>query len=141
MAVQPQNHDLFDLVQLIENRLPKPRLKKHKPNNIPEGQRIFFILLSGVLLVYGTLGILHDDLYIRLPRTRRSILHDASPGTHLQGVAAWMMYCAMLLAVISMVSVIVDHYDKRDNEINYKRFARRTLLGAWGIASLAFLFG
>jgi hypothetical protein len=116
-------------------------LKKHTPNNIPEGQRIIFILLSGALLIYGTLGVLHDELYIRLPRTRRSILHDDNPGTHLHGIAAWMMYCAMLLAVISMVSVIVDHYDKRDNEINYKRFARRTLLGAWGIASLAFLFG
>ena len=36
-----------------------------------------------------------------------------------------------------MLSVVVDHYDTRDNEINYKRFARVTQFLGWSLFILA----
>jgi hypothetical protein len=38
-----------------------------------------------------------------------------------------------------MMSVVVDHYDKRNNEINYKRFARTTEALGWALLWAAFL--
>ncbi len=38
-----------------------------------------------------------------------------------------------------MSSVVVDHYDERDNELNYKLFARWTFILGWVLLVLAFV--
>jgi TRAP-type C4-dicarboxylate transport system permease small subunit len=86
----------------------------YTPNHIPPNERVTNTLFSIFLLLYGGYGIWVNDLY--LPGKR-------SKGIHLHDVPAWVMYGAFICACLVMLSVIVDHYDKRNNEINYKRFA------------------
>lgn len=101
---------------------------QHNPNHIPRHDRILYIILSGALFIYGTFGVIIDDLFV--PGKRSS-------GTHYHGEPAWMIYGAVLCAVANLVSVVVDHYDQRDNEINYKRFARITQIAGWTLFILA----
>jgi hypothetical protein len=87
---------------------------KHSPNHIPAEERVTNTLFSILLLAYGTYGIWVNDLYIPGRRSR---------GIHLQDVPAWVMYGAFICACLVMLSVVVDHYDRRNNETNYKKFA------------------
>ncbi len=87
------------------------------PNHIPESERWWNGFLSFLLLSYGTYGLTVDDIYI--PGKRGN-------GMRFHGVAAWLVYGAMVSAAANMISVIVDHYDKRNNETNYRLFARAT---------------
>jgi hypothetical protein len=80
------------------------------------------ILLSSALLTYGTYGILIDDLF--LPGRR-------GPGIHLHGIPAKVMYVAMLFACANLLAVVIDHYDTRNNEHNYRRFATLTQTSGW----------
>jgi hypothetical protein len=102
----------------------------HNPNHIPPGERTVNIIASGILFLYGTFGVIIDDLYI--PGKRR-------PGTHFHGEPAWILYAAFLCAVANMMSVVIDHYDKRNNETNYKLFARVTQTLGWTLFILALL--
>jgi hypothetical protein len=49
------------------------------------------------------------------------------------------MYGAFLCAVGNMMSVVVDHYDQRNNENNYKLFARVTQIAGWTLFALALI--
>jgi hypothetical protein len=91
-------------------------------NHIPASVRGLNIVLSSVLLAYGTWGICTDDLYI--PGKR-------SPGTHFHGIPAWMLFSAMMCAALNLLSVVADHYDIRNNERNYRLFARVTQILGW----------
>jgi hypothetical protein len=102
----------------------------HNPNHIPSGERTMNIIFSSILFLYGTFGVIIDDLYI--PGNKR-------PGTHFHGEPAWILYGAFLCAVANMMSVVVDHYDKRNNETNYKLFARVTQIAGWTLFVLAFV--
>ncbi len=46
--------------------------------------------------------------------------------THFHGETAWLIYVAMIFASLNMLSVVADHYDQRNNELNYSRFAKIT---------------
>jgi hypothetical protein len=92
------------------------------PNHIPKGERILNVVLSLLLLFYGTAGVMADDLYI--PGKHR-------PGIHFHGEPAWIIYGAFLFAIANMMSVVIDHYDKRNNETTYKVFARVSQILGW----------
>lgn len=102
----------------------------HNPNHIPAVERAMNLIFSSILLSYGTFGVLIDDLYI--PGKR-------GPGTHFHGEPAWILYAAFLSAAANMMSVVVDHHDKRNNEINYKLFARVTQIAGWTLFVLALI--
>jgi len=91
--------------------------KKYTPNHIPEEERLKCLFFSLGLIIYGTIGVYIDDLYIPGKRSR---------GLHFHGVPMWVLYFAFLFAAMNLLSVIVDHYDKRNNETNYKKFAQVT---------------
>ncbi len=101
---------------------PAPYNPRHKapdyrpfgPNQISYGQRVTYILLSVFLLAYGIHGLIVDDLYIPGRHSR---------GMHLHGRAAVWMFVAMCYFVVMMLTVVVDHYDTRDNECSYRTFA------------------
>lgn len=99
----------------------------YTPNHISFGERVFHILLSLGLIGYGLIGLLTDDLY--LPGKRR--------GVHLHGTPAFLMFIAMLCAAVVLSSVVVDHYDKRDNERHYRLFARLGGFVGWTFFALA----
>jgi cell division protein FtsX len=49
------------------------------------------------------------------------------------------LYGAFLCAAVNMMYVVVDHYDKRKNETNYKLFARVTQIVGWALFALALI--
>jgi TRAP-type C4-dicarboxylate transport system permease small subunit len=86
----------------------------HTPNHIPAGERVRNAIFSVLLFAYGSYGVWINDLYIPGKRSK---------GIHLHDVPAWIMYGAIICACLVMLSVVVDHYDQRNNETNYKLFA------------------
>lgn len=84
------------------------------PNHIPAEERLKYIAFSIFLFAYGSYGVWVNDLYIPGKRSK---------GIHLHDVPAWIMYGAMICACLVMLSIVVDHYDERNNENNYKLFA------------------
>lgn len=105
----------------------------YTPNHIPLKTRIWHTVASIALLVYGSIGLYLDDLY--LPG-------KSGNGLHLHGNAALVMYGAMLCAALNLSSVVLDHYDKRDNEGDYREFAKWTSAAGFSLfaAALAIMF-
>lgn len=108
-------------------------LRKHLaylPNHIPEDVRNKNILMSAGLLLYGSLGLWLDDLYI--PGKRGN-------GVHFHGEPAWMIFAAMFFASLNLLTVVIDHYDERNNERVYEWAAKITQVLGWSIVIVAVL--
>jgi hypothetical protein len=108
--------------------VPEPGEGQYVPNVIPLSTRIWNVLLSLGLLAYGAYGLARGDLYI--PGKRGN-------GMHLHGLAAWVMYGAFIGACLTMLSVVIDHFDQRNNEAQYKRFAEKCKQGGWALFILS----
>ncbi len=101
---------------------------RYTPNHISFGKRVLRILLSLGLIGYGLLGLLTDDLYLPV---------KVGPGIHLDGTPALLMCIAFICAAGVLLSAVVDHYDKRDNERHYRLFARLGSLAGWTFFGLS----
>jgi hypothetical protein len=101
------------------------------PNHIPAKERVTNTLFAVFLLAYGGYGIWVNDLFIPAGKHGN--------GIHLHNLSAWVMYGAFICASLVMLSVVVDHYDKRDNEINYKRFADTFRVIGWNFFILSLI--
>lgn len=88
--------------------------RRYVPNEIPSGEILAYLLLSPCLLAHATYGIWIDAIYIP----------SEGGGVYFHGFAAWIMYGAFFSAVCAMLSVCLDHYDRRNNEIKYQQFGR-----------------
>ena len=102
--------------------------KEYAPNHIPFKSRVLSIVFSTILLGYGLFAYRIDDLY--LPGKR-------SGGMHLHGESMYIMLIAFAFAVANLLSVVVDHYDRRNNETNYRKFARVSGILGWVFFALA----
>lgn len=111
----------------IEPREPIDVEMSYTPNHISVGERILHVVLSLGLISYGLIGFLKDDLYMPAKRG----------GFHLHGASALLMFMAMLSASAVLLSVVVDHYDKRNNERYYYLFARLGEVAGWTFFGLA----
>src|SRR4051812_48569937 len=96
-------------------------MSQYSPNRIPASTRAWNAVLSIVLIVYGAYGLYVDDLFIPSKRG----------GLYFHQEAAWVMYAAMICAALNLLSIVVDHYDERDNENNYRLFAKVTQIAGW----------
>ncbi|MEY2867441.1 MAG: hypothetical protein RIQ43_1467 [Pseudomonadota bacterium] len=96
---------------------------RYLPNEIPPKKRNFYIIFSIILFSYGSYGAWKNDLYV--PGKRR--------GIHLHDVPAWIMYGAIICACVVMASVVIDHYDRRNNEISYRAFAKAGEYIGWSL--------
>lgn len=101
------------------------------PNSISVTDRLFNLVLALVLIVYGSYGVYKNQLYV--PATR-------GDGTYLSGGAAWIMYAALLCGSVYLLTIIVDHYDKRDNEIKYYMFGNFVKLIGFVLAAVATIY-
>ena len=99
------------LTDFFEHLTKKPR-DKFKPNSYSKSKRILNLLLAIFLLSYGGYGIHSGELYIPIPRG-----NDVT----LLGDLIYMAFASFILGVIYLLTEIVDHYDKRDNENIYLR--------------------
>jgi hypothetical protein len=95
----------------------------YTPNHIPADERSKNILTSVALFLYGSYGVYVNDLYIPGKRSR---------GIHLHDVPCWIMFAAIICACLVMLSVVVDHYDQRNNETNYQLFTDVFRMLGWG---------
>lgn len=83
-----------------------------------------------LLLVYGAVGVYMDDLYVRGKRGR---------GSHLHGPPAWIMYGAFACGALTLLSLVMDHYDQRNNERHYRAFAQWMRIIGWLLFFVAIL--
>jgi hypothetical protein len=101
---------------------------QYQANQIPLAVRALKITVSAVLLVYGSYGIFVNDLYVP---------GKHGPGIHLHNVPALVMYSAIICACSAMLSVVVDHYDRRNNESGYRLFGRVAEYFGWALFALS----
>lgn len=103
------------------------------PNKVPILQRIAYACLAVALVGYGTIGLLVGALWI--PGRRTS-------GLVLAGIPAWLAFASLCAGAIGLFSVVIDHYDRRNNERHYLRFQKASRVlslamlvaaGAWHI--------
>lgn len=103
---------------------------KYVPNEVPIWEQIKNLFLSVSVIIFGSIGVIENDLPVTLCRRCEDVYH-------LTGTAAWVMYGALLLMAASFISEVVDHYDKRDNEHIYHRISNLTSLPGLGLFALA----
>lgn len=91
-----------------------------RPNDVPLPLRIYSLVLALLLLAYGVSGFLNDKLEFATGRGGggRLLLH---------GGPAWLLGSAVIVGALLLLSVIVDHYDRRNNE-HWYRLVRQSLL-------------
>lgn len=109
------------------------------PNHIDRATRIINTAYSLALITWGTYGVIMNDLVLPGKRRGRGDVHFL----HLHDAPLWLMYAAMICGSLTMLSVVVDHYDRRNNEAAYKRFSSRTALAGYLLffsSLLLFLF-
>jgi hypothetical protein len=103
----------------------------HTPNRIPASERFLNVLYAVVILGLGAIGVFKGELL--LPGRRTS----GPNGAALQGLPAWLMYAAMACAVCVLLASVVDHYDRRNNEASYRRFAQVGKVCGWSLFAVA----
>lgn len=101
--------------------LPDPK-QWTGPNSIKPSTRIQHGLASCALLAYAVYAVWIDDFFIPA---------KGGGGIHLHGLSAWLMFGAVCCAVVNLVSVVIDHYDRRNNELSYAHVAAATQWLGW----------
>jgi uncharacterized membrane protein len=98
-----------------------------KPNSISVSERVFNLVLAIALLVQGVIGFYFAEVRLTPPKQKAAILFREGP--------AWLMAAAMVVGALVLISVVIDHYDRRQNEHAYKSF--RWLCVRLGLCLLA----
>ena len=82
------------------------------------------------LLAWGGWGLYRNGLVFSVRRNVIAEFHDGP---------AWLMVGAFVCGALVLLSVVVDHYDRRDNELIYRTFRWIVVRMGWCLfaASLA----
>jgi len=102
------------------------------PNRVALKTRIANCLLLLGMVTYGFWGIRRDDLIV--PVAKRTT-------PHFHSISAWIMYAAMLCASVHLAAVVMDHYDRRNNEHLYQRLGELSRKIGWVLFGVAFIVG
>jgi hypothetical protein len=98
-----------------------------KPNSVTLADRVVNLLLALVLLAHGASGFLYSKLVVSPPKQGNTLT--------LLGGSAWLMAAAMIIGAFLLLSVVVDHYDKRNNEKWYRAFKHVALILGLGLVA------
>lgn len=90
-----------------------PERSPHTPNAVSRGDRLFSLGLAIALIAYGSIGLITARVDLNGRKLRLGVL---------EGGPAWLMAAAFLVGAAVLLSVVVDHYDKRNNERHYQAF-------------------
>jgi Na+-driven multidrug efflux pump len=89
--------------------------------------RVLGIIGAAFLVVYGTIGVLRNDLHVSLSKS-------SSAGVHLHGPLAWLCFAGLMMMSIGMVGLLAPEFG--DGEFNFA--ARRRRFGPILAVGLAF---
>ena len=117
----------------------KTRRKPYIPNSIPTRTRAFHVGASLLLLAYGSYSLGRNSLYLPTKIRKYGGPYRRYDYLHLQDAAAWLMVAAFVCAAALMLSVVLDHYDERNNEAYYQRAAQVLRWLGWSFFILALL--
>lgn len=106
---------------------------KYVANHISIRNRIAYLIFSIFLISYGISGLISDDLYLPFKR----VAGGKSHGYHFHGSLLWLLFLATICFALNLLSIIFDHYDKRNNENKYKIFAKTTFILGFTIVLLS----
>ena len=101
----------------------------YQPNQIPFKERVLCCAASLFLLVYGSVAWYLGDLYVPARRG----------GVHLTGWPMMLMLAAMAFATLAMMLIVIDHFDRRDNERHYRIISIVIRSIAWTCFGLSLL--
>lgn len=87
--------------------------ENHTPNVVPLMQRVAYACLGVALICYGAIGVLTDALWIPGRRTA---------GVVLSGYPTWLAMASLCAGAFGLLSVVLDHFDRRNNQHHYRRF-------------------
>ena len=87
---------------------------RYRPGFVSLGTRLLNTTLALALLVYGFYGTWNDGLF--LPGRY-------GPGATFHGISMWMLLGAFVSAAMNLLSVVVCHFDQRNDGRSYHDFA------------------
>lgn len=102
------------------------------PNRVALKTRVANSLLSLGMVVYGLWGVYRDDLIVPISKRTTS---------HFHSISAWIMYAAILCGSVHLMAVVIDHYDRRNNEHLYQRLGELSGKIGWLLFGIAFIVG
>jgi len=105
-------------------------MKEYRPNRIPLYERVFHVLASAFMMGYAIYSVRKNDFFLR----------GRGSSIHLREFPAWVMAGAFLCACAVMLSIVIDHYDKRNNEYQYRSFAKFFQYCGWMLFGLSLVF-
>lgn len=123
-------YDVYSERNRIE--FEKTNKRTHTPNFIPLGLRLVCAIASISLLVYFSYGLIADELYMPCLGKR-----SRCRGHYIHGIELWVTYTAVICACSAMISIIIDHFDTRNNEETYTAFASFFTMAAFFLFSIA----
>lgn len=88
--------------------------------------RVLGIFGAAFMVVYGTIGVLRDDLHVSLSKS-------SSAGVHLHGPLAWLCFAGLMMMSIGMVRFLAPEFG--DREFDFA--ARRRRFGPTVVVGLA----
>ena len=106
-------------------------MEKFKHNHIPKKTRIFNVIWACILIFLAIYGWLSGSFYF--PG------RVGSNGVTFTNLGLILFICALITAAINALLVVVDHYDKSNNETQYKTFSR--YLNIFGLIVIISAFG
>jgi hypothetical protein len=107
---------------------------EYVPNHIPLRERVFYTTGAVALFAYGLHGLRVNDLILPLFGRRRGLRL-----IHLQGAPALIVWVAMFMVCLGLLSVVIDHYDRRNNQERYDEFLFLAIMAAIVIGFLGLL--
>ena len=94
----------------------KSDTESYVPNAVPKSKRVFGVIWSLFLLLYGVFSFFKGDLWI--PGV------GAASGISFTGEALIIVLVAIFFSCCNLLLPVIDHFDKRDNEIIYQKLEK-----------------
>ena len=116
--------------------MTKKDKKEYVPNRVSIWARLLNLILSSIFIIWGGYSVWQNDLVVIIGSIPRQLQEH-----HLHGKAAVVMYMGLLFVSACLISEIVDHYDKRNNEHIYHRIATWTLWPGVFLCMIGILIG
>ncbi len=87
-------------------------------DHISRSEGIFYIVLSIIVLIFFLIyGLIQGD--VNFPNR-----YTKGLGLRFQGLSAWIMRVAIICVIVNMSLVLIEYYDKKNNERRYKEIFR-----------------